>query len=70
MVLHTLVNEARKGMTIAQIAKACERDPADPADIDEVEAAVEVLLSDGLAQNEDDLYRPTRTAVRAAELSF
>jgi hypothetical protein len=70
VVLHTLVNEGREGMTIAQVAKACERDPADPADVDEVEAAVEVLLADGLAQGKDDLYRPTRAAIRAAELSF
>lgn len=70
VVLHTLVAEGRKGLTIAQIAKACERDPADPADVDEVEAALGVLLSDGLARDQEDLYRPTRAAIRAAELSF
>ncbi len=70
MVLHTLVSEGHEGMTIAQVAKACERNPADPADVDEIEAAVEVLLADGLAQSRDDLYQPTRAAIRADELSF
>jgi hypothetical protein len=70
VVLHTLVAEGREGMTVAQIAEACERDPADPADVDEVEAAVEVLLADGLARGKHDLYRPTRAAIRADELSF
>jgi hypothetical protein len=70
VVLHVLVSEAHEGMTIAQVAKACERDPADPADVDEVEAALEVLLDDGLAESEDERYRPTRAAIRASELSF
>jgi hypothetical protein len=70
VVLHTLVSEAREGFSVAQIAKACERDPADPADVDEVEAALEVLIDDDLAYDQDDLYRPTRAAVRASELSF
>jgi hypothetical protein len=70
VVLHVLVSEARKGFTAVQIAKACERDPSDPSDLDEVEAALEVLLNDDLAQCKNDLYRPTRAAVRAAELSF
>lgn len=70
VVLHVLVGEARDGFTAAQIAKACERDPSDPADLDEVEAALEVLLNDDLAQSRDDRYRPTRAAIRANELSF
>lgn len=70
VVLHVLVSEARGGFTATQIAKACERDPTDPSDLDEVEAALEVLLDDGLAEDESELYRPTRAAVRAAELSF
>ena len=70
VVLHTLVSTAGKGMTIAQLASACERNPANPADVDEIEAAIEVLLIDGLAQSQDDLYRPTRAAIRATELSF
>ncbi len=70
MVLHTLVAEGREGMTVAQVAEACERDPADPADVDEVRAALQILLTDGLARGQDDLYRPTHAAIRAAELSF
>ncbi len=69
-MLHTLVSTAGKGMTIAQLASACERNPANPADVDEIEAAIEVLLIDGLAQSQDDLYQPTRAAIRATELSF
>jgi hypothetical protein len=57
-------------MTVAQVATACQRNPADPADADEIEAALEVLLADGLAQSRDDLYGPTRAAIRAGELSF
>lgn len=70
VVLHTLVSEGAEGMTIAQVTGVCERDPADPADVDELEAALEVLLDDGLAESRDDLYLPTRAAIRASELSF
>lgn len=70
MALYVLVHEARDGFTAPQVAKACQRDPDDPSDLDEVEAALEVLLNDGLAQCKDDLYRPTRAAIRAEELSF
>jgi hypothetical protein len=70
VVLHILVSEGRSGFTAAQVAKACERDPSDPSDLDEVEAALEILLNDGLAQSQDDIYLPTRAAIRAAELSF
>ena len=70
VVLHTLVSQGREGMTIAQVTGACERDPADPADVDELEAALEVLLDDDLAESRVDLYLPTRAAIRASELSF
>ena len=84
-MLHTLVTEGRDGITAALVAVACERAPEDRADMEEVDAALELLLDDGLAQREtrraeagrragdedrDDLFRPTRAAVRAAELSF
>lgn len=69
-MLHTLITRARDGMTVAQVAAACERDPEDPADTDEIEAALEILLGDELAECEDELFRPTRAAVRASELSF
>jgi len=70
VLLHVLVAEARDGLTASQLATACERDPDDAADLDEVEAALEVLLNDDLAQSQNDVYRPTRAAIRASELSF
>lgn len=70
VILHVLVSEAREGFSVAQITKACERNPSDGADLDEVEAALEVLLNDGLAQGQDELYLPTRAAIRANKLSF
>lgn len=76
MVLHTLVAQGRDGVTSARVAAACERDPGDPADMEEIEAALELLRGDGLAERdgeeegEGELFRPTRAAVRANELSF
>jgi hypothetical protein len=74
VVLHTLVTEGGSGMTVACVAIACERDPENPAEMHEIEAALQVLLEDELARREDGrngrLYAPTRAAVRASELSF
>jgi hypothetical protein len=70
VVLHTLVSEGRDGLTVAQIAVACERSPNHPGEEREIEEALAILLDDGLARREDDLFRPTRPAIRAAELSF
>ena len=50
VVLHTLVSEGREGMTVADIARACERSPDDPSEAGEVQAAVELLIEDGLAE--------------------
>jgi hypothetical protein len=57
-------------MTVSRMAIACERDPGDPADRSEIEAALRLLVADELAECEDELFRPTRAAVRANELSF
>ncbi len=54
VVLHTLVSEARDGMSAAAVAVACERDPSEPDDINEIEAALQLLLEDGLAECEAD----------------
>jgi hypothetical protein len=110
VVLHTLVSEARDGMTAAKVALACDRDPHAKHDFDEIVMALEILLEDGLAERETALgrtpglaresdatqpdtvhkpdapqepntshgsailpqpmYRPTRAAIRASELSF
>jgi hypothetical protein len=93
VVLHTLVSEAHEGMSATAVALACERDPNEPDDLEEIEAALQLLLEDGLAEHAPDppsklghmarpkaravpdtrpqlLYRPTRAATRAKELSF
>lgn len=70
MVLHTLVTEGRDGMTVAEVATDCQRDPHDLDDVEEIQAALEILLDDDLAECEDEIYRPTRAAARAYELSF
>jgi hypothetical protein len=70
VALHTLVAEARDGMTAGEMALACERDPTDPPELREIEAALQVLLDDGLAEREGKHFKPTRAAIRAAELSF
>ncbi len=57
-------------MTAAEVASACERDPTNAPELDETEAALDVLLAAGLAIRNDKRFRPTRAAIRAAELSF
>jgi hypothetical protein len=70
VVLHTLVTQAFHGMTREQIARACERDPLDPLELRETVVALQILLDDDLASRDGDLFKPTRAAIRAAELSF
>ncbi|HEV3095450.1 MAG TPA: hypothetical protein VGY30_13210 [Solirubrobacteraceae bacterium] len=70
VVLHTLVSAGTTGLTAAQVAPACERDPDDPSEADEIAAALAILVRDELALRADEVYRPTRAAIRAAELSF
>jgi hypothetical protein len=69
-VLHTLVTEARQGITAPQLALVCERDPDDVGDLAEIEGALRILIDDGLAQHKDELFRPTHPAIRASELTF
>jgi hypothetical protein len=58
------------GLTLAEVARACERNPARADEAREVRGALDILLADELATHEGDRYRPTRAAIRAAELSF
>lgn len=70
VVLHILVTEGRDGLTVTQIALACERGPDDPGEEREIEEALAILVRDGLATRQGNRYRPTRPAIRAGELSF
>lgn len=76
VVLHVLVTDGPRGMSLEQVARTCERDPDDEAERREVEVALEILVRDELAVREADgsgagvLFKPTRAAIRAAELSF
>lgn len=65
VVLHTLVSEARDGMSAAAIAVACDRDPDAERDIDEIVAALEILIGDGLAEHEAARRRKPDTACRS-----
>ncbi|HTC59559.1 MAG TPA: hypothetical protein VK691_05505 [Solirubrobacteraceae bacterium] len=70
-VAHILVTEGREGMSADQVARECERDPADGAERQEVGLALDALADYQLAvRDEDDLWRPTRAAVQAARLSL
>lgn len=70
VMLDTLVRAAPARLTRAQIARACERDPDDASEAVEVESALQILLDDDLAVRDGARYRPTRAAIRAAQLSF
>ena len=70
VVLQTLVSAGLGGLALAQVARACERDPQHPPEAREVRGALRILIDDELAARDGELYRPTRAALRAAELSF
>jgi hypothetical protein len=70
VVLQTLVGAGAAGLTLRQVARACERDPDRLPQAREVEVALRILIDDELATRDGDLYRATRAAIRAAELSF
>ncbi|MGA7813057.1 hypothetical protein [Caballeronia sp.] len=50
-------------MHLAEIAIACERDPDEPDDLEEIEAALRLLLEDGLAEREPDPPRKRDSTV-------
>jgi hypothetical protein len=70
VVLPTLVGAGKGGLTLAQVARACERDPRRLPEAREVELALRVLIADDLATRSGERYLATRAAIRAAELSF
>jgi hypothetical protein len=70
VVLQTLVGAGPAGLTLPQVARACERQPDRLPEAREVEVALRILIDDELATRDGDLYRATRAAIRAAELSF
>lgn len=70
VVLHILVTEGSEGLSVEQVARECERDPADEAERQEVGLALQALADYELAVRDGDLWRPTRAAVQAARLSF
>ena len=75
VVLHVLVSEGQQGVSLEQVAGTCERDPNDDAERREVQVALEILVRDDLATSDVDgagraIFKPTRAATRAAELSF
>lgn len=70
VVLHVLVTEGGEGMTRTQVARACERDPESASDMRETSAALALLIADDLAERDCDIFKPTRAAIRASELSF
>jgi hypothetical protein len=76
VVLHVLVTEGSEGIALEHVARTCERDPDDEDERREVQTALDILVRDELAVREltqangAPRFRPTRAAVRAAELSF
>jgi hypothetical protein len=68
VVLHVLVAESAR--TFEPICRSVQRDPNEPDERAEVDAALAVLVDDGLALREGEQWMPTRAAVRAEELSF
>lgn len=77
VVLHVLVTDGQQGVSLEYVAQVCERDPQNEPERREVQTALEILVRDELAAiaEVDEsagrmLYKPTRAAIRAAELSF
>jgi hypothetical protein len=70
VVLHILVAAAPATLTLEEIINADERDTADARDRALIQRALGGLLVDGLAQEHEGKFAPTRAAIRGAELSF
>lgn len=70
VVVHVLVTEYPKALTLAEVAEQCERDLSKPDERHEVELALLWIEGDELACAQDSGWIATRPAVRAADLSF
>lgn len=70
VVLDTLIASAGTGMTLAQVARACERRPRRRSEAHEIRVALAILIDDELATREGELYRATRAAIRAEQLRY
>ncbi len=70
VVLHTLLRAGPPGTTTERTLEACERDPNSQPERNEIEAAIDALIADGLAERRGAHVRATRAALRADALSF
>jgi hypothetical protein len=70
VVLHMLVRAGSQAKSIHATILACERNPKDPAERRQIEAALKGLIADGLAYRRGGRVGATRAALRADALSF
>jgi hypothetical protein len=70
VVLHTLVRAGSQAKSIHATILACERDPDNPGERRQIEAALKGLIADGLAYRRGGRVGATRAALRADALSF
>lgn len=71
VVSHVLVTQGREGMAFEAISREVERDLHNAQEREEVQLALQALVDYDLAVADGpDRWKPTRAAVRAAELSF
>jgi hypothetical protein len=71
VVLHVLVSAGGPTLSPEETMRASERDPANPRERTEIEAALAGLIADGLAYRDgDERVGASRAALRADLLSF
>lgn len=70
VVVHVLVSRYPRVLTVAEVARACERNVGKLKELEEIELALQWIERDRLATRRGDDWLATRPAVRAAELSF
>jgi hypothetical protein len=69
VVAHVLVSAYPRTLTLAEVARECERNLDKPDERHEIELALKWITGDELATHREG-WIATRAAVRAAELSF